>query len=107
MNLVELGAVVTIITGTAAGAITAHEREAGWSTLLFAVGGLAVGAVFAFAATKLGYAALNRARRPPGQRETTVSVIFGILYLLTPLVSIVAAGTAAEIMTVMLLDLNK
>jgi hypothetical protein len=107
MNLAELGALVTIVTGTAAGCIAAHEHAAGWATLLFAGGGLAVGAVFAFAATKLAYAALHRAIRPPGQRETTVSIAFGILYFLIPLLSMIAAGTTVEIMTVMLLDLNK
>jgi len=107
MNLAELGALVTIATGTVAGGIAAHEHQAGRATILFAAGGLAVGAVFGFAAAKLGGAALNRTLRPTGQRPATARIAFGILYFLIPLFSMVAAGATAEIMTVMLLNLNK
>ena len=107
MNLAELGAVVTIATGTAAGGIAAHEHQAGRATILFAVGGLAVGAVFGFAATKLGSAALNRTHRSTGPPYATARITFGLLYFVIPLLFMVAAGVTTEIMTVMLLDLTK
>ena len=103
MNFAELGAVTAILVGTMAGAAAAHDHQAGWSVALFAAGGLAIGTGFAFAGTKLAYAALRRSTRPQGERETAGSMAFTILYILTPILAICAAGATAAWLTALVL----
>lgn len=104
MTLAELGAVMTIIVGSFTGACAAHSEKAGWLTALFAIGGFLVGIAFALASMKLANAALNRSIQPVGQRDTARSIAFGLLYCITPLLSMAAAGATTVFLTIIILS---
>jgi hypothetical protein len=106
MNLAELGAVTTVITGTMAGATAAHDQKAGWAAILFAVGGFAVSFGFALVSMKVADIALGRATRA-GQKESVCGIAFELLYLLTPLFSIAAAVATVVFLTLMVLRLTQ
>lgn len=93
MNFAELGAVVTVLSSSIAGAAFAHSQNAGWFSLLFAVGGLGVGVVVALAFGKLAFAALFSAK------AGFVKGVLFFTYCLLPLASIGVGILATFLLT--------
>lgn len=88
------------------GATAAHAQKAGWvAVIIFAIGGLLLGGVFAFGASKLAYSALARSSSPRGQRETASTIGYGFLYFVTPMLSVGAASATTALLTIGALSL--
>lgn len=97
MNLVGLGAVLTVLCCTLTAAFAAYDQHAGWWSLLSAVGGFLLGLPVALAFGKLACAVLHRSG------SGIVGVLCFVTYLLLPLVAVGASIAATLFLSSVLL----
>ena len=108
LNWADLGSLLIVFSSAMTGATAAHSQKAsGIVVILFAIGGLLLGSLFAFGASKLAYSALARSSSPRGQRETASTIGYGFLYFITPMLALGVACAVTALLTTAVLSLSQ
>ncbi len=107
LNLADLGMLLATIVGAFAGVGAAREHGVGWPVVFFVLLGLVVGAAIGIAGNKLSYAALERSSSRTDQPDRVRNYVFGLLYMLIPLLSMAVAAGATILLTLGILSLTK
>jgi hypothetical protein len=98
LNWADFASLLVVLASAMTGATVAHEQKAASCGIaVSAVGGIVLGAPFALAASKLAYLALSRVCAARGEARTTAYIF---LYVIVPLLSLIAASTATALLTV-------